>query len=302
MQGTTSSTRRRSSKRSPARTSCGSAAPSKRREAAEQALRDVLELFETGSLPEKIAQTVIARQAGDSPSTSWSLGNQLLCLLAGTTDARGFRQWQAVDRHVTKGSRAFYILAPLARKIRGEDESGEETERTICTGFVGVPVFRLEDTEGAELPAVDYKPATFPPLFDVAERLSVRVSYLPFVDRYMGYYQPSKGSIVLCSHDVEVFFHELAHAAHDRISKLKGGQNPAQEIVAETVAATLCRLYGHDGYLWHGAEYVKSYAKGQNPGRAALRLLSEVQAVLDLILDHTSEQTPAEAPAELVTA
>jgi antirestriction protein ArdC len=163
------------------------------------------------------------------------------------------------------------------------------------------PVFRYQDTEGAKLETYDYQPAEFPPLFDVAERLGVKVTYLPFVERYRGYYRPSENAIVLCSHDVEVFFHELAHAAHDRIGKLKGGQVASQEIVAETVAAVLCHLYGHDGYLWHGAEYVKSYAKGQNPGRAALRLLADVQAVLDLILDPWSEHKAAES-AELVAA
>ena len=36
----------------------------KRQENAERALDDVLTLFDSGALPEKIAQTVIARAAG----------------------------------------------------------------------------------------------------------------------------------------------------------------------------------------------------------------------------------------------
>jgi hypothetical protein len=163
----------------------------------------------------------------------------------------------------------------------------------------GVPLPRHR---GAPLPTYDYWPAEFPPLFEVAERLGVSVSYLPFAERYRGYYRPSENAIVLCSHDVSVFFHELAHAAHNRVCALRGGQVPAQEIVAETVAAVLCRLYGHDGYLWHGAEYVRGYANGQNPGRAALRLLADVQAVLDLILDPWGEQKAAESAAELAAA
>src|SRR5262249_4422793 len=151
-----------------------------------------------------------------------------------------------------KGSRAFYILGPVTRKIRGEDpNTGEETERVITTGFVGIPVFRYEDTEGAELERPDYRPATFPPLYDVAARVGVRVDYLPFVDRFRGYYSPGENRIVLCSHDECTFFHELAHVAHRQVTaaeEWRGGQNPKREIVAETVAATLCRLYGLDGY------------------------------------------------------
>jgi hypothetical protein len=64
------------------------AAP-RRQETAEKALADVLALFESDRLPATIAETLIHRAEGDSPSAAWSLGNQLLMLLAGTTDARG---------------------------------------------------------------------------------------------------------------------------------------------------------------------------------------------------------------------
>lgn len=259
----------------------------KRAEAADQALAEILELFDSGELPARIAETVIARAEGDSPSAAWSLGNQLLMVMAGTADARGFRQWEEVARHVKRGSKAFYILAPCTRKVREADtETGEERERVIVTGFKGVPVFRLEDTEGEPVERPDYQPAEFPPLFDVAERLGVSVEYVPYVDRLRGYYAPAQERIVLCSHDVRVFFHELAHAAHERVNgALKGGQVPSQEIVAETVAATLCRLYGFDGYVASGAEYIRGYANGKGPAQAAMRVLGDVQKILALILE-----------------
>lgn len=273
--------------------------PSKREQAAETALADVLALFESGELPEKIALTVIARQEGVSPMVNWSLGNQLIALLSGSTDCRGFNQWKQVGRHVTKGSKAVYILGPKSRKITDRDaESGEESERVIVTGFVGIPVFRYEDTEGAVLDVPDYMPAAFPPLYDVAERLGIPVRYAPFAKGARGWYQPRVDAITLCSHDAEVFFHELAHGAHQRVLKargtsLKGGQVPSQEIVAETVAAVLCRLYGLDGYLYHGAAYVKAYAKGGNPGRAAMKVLADVQATLLLILEAAEDDSAA---------
>ena len=269
--------------------------PSRRREQAEEALRAVLELFESGELPERIAQTVIARQAGTSPMVNWSLGNQLLAILAGTNDARGYRQWQDAGRHVRKGARAFYILAPSTRKIRELDaKSGQEVERTAVVGFVGVPVFRYEDTDGAALEQPDYDPPAPPPLHEVADRLGVSVTYAPFVGDARGYYQPGTDRILLLSHDERVWFHELAHAAHQRVlqargGKLRGGQHAGQEIVAETAAAALCKLYGLDGYLWQSAEYLEHYA-GKDGARAAMRILADVQAVLDVVLDPWGDQ------------
>lgn len=291
----TTTTRRGSTR--PRYTARPSGEPSKREEAAAAALAEVLALFESGDLPEKIALTVIARQSGDAPCNAWSLGNLLLTIVAGTTDARGFRQWKDAGRNVKKGSKAFYILGPKARKITDTDEAtGEKSERTICTGFVGIPVFRYEDTEGEPLDVPDYTPATFPPLYDAAERLGIPVRFAPFAKGARGWYQPGADSITLCSHDAEVFFHELAHGAHSRVlqargSSLKGGQVASQEIVAETVAAVLCRLYGMDGFLWHGARYVEAYAKGNNPGRAAMKVLADVQATLALILDAAATTT-----------
>lgn len=255
------------------------------RENATRALAEVLSLFESGELPAMVARTVIQRQESDAPCARWSLGNQLLALLAGTTDARGYRQWQAVGRCVLRGSRAFHILAPVTVKqgTTVDPESGEERPAFRCVGFKAVPVFRLEDTDGAEIERPDYRPATMPPLIEVAGRLGVSVDWAPFAGRAYGWFRPSSQAIVLCTHDVSVFFHELAHAAHGSFRELKGGQNPAQEIVAETVAATLCQLYGFEGYITHASDYVRGYAKG-DPATAAMRVLGDVQRCLDVIL------------------
>ena len=278
--------------------------PNVRQEAADTALSDVLELFrDPERLPAAVAQTLIVRQAGESPMSAWSLPNQLLCVLAGTDDARGIRQWNEVGRRVKKGARALRILAPRTRKISDTDESGNEVERVVTVGFVAVPVFGYEDTEGAPIERPDYRPAEFPPLYEVAERLGVSVAYEAArtdfasvaVGRggYRGAYEPSADRIVLASHDVRTFFHELAHAAHARVLKSRGesletGQVDEQEIVAEVVAATLCHLHGFDGYLAHSARYVERYSECNGSARAAFTVLGDVQAVLSLIIDGAS--------------
>ncbi len=269
-------------------------APGKRTEAADAALAAILEMFESGELPEMIARTYIARLEGLSPAANWSLGNQLTILRAGTTDARGFQQWKHVGRNVCKGSRAVYILGPRTCKRTETDAQGEEVTRPIVTGFVGIPVFRYEDTEGLPIEREQYDPPSLPPLYDVAQALGVSVEYAPTPgDGTAGFYQPNRERIVLCSHDASTFLHELAHVAHrrvlqDRDADLDGGQVPSQEIVAETVAASLCQLYGLDGYLYDGAAYVARYANGGNPARAAIKVLGDVQKCLYLLLESAA--------------
>lgn len=260
-------------------------ATSQREERIQTALDAVLDMFRTGNLPEKIAQTYIQRSRHDVPSAAWSLGNQLIMIANGTNDARGYRQWQQVGRQVRKGARAFYILAPITATITEADpETGEERKRTILKGFRDVPVFRYEDTEGQPLEPATYDPPTLPPLYDVAQRFVSKITYVPFVGQaWRGQYQIGSREIRLATHDERTFFHELGHAAHATFRQLRGGQHPDQEIVAETVSAVLCHLYGFDGYLYHGLSYIQGYAGG-DAIRGIMRVLADVQKTLDLIL------------------
>jgi len=261
-------------------------------------------MFESGNLPAAVARTVIRGDA--RPCDRWSLGNRLLMLLAGTEDARGFKQWQEVGRRVKKGAKAFYILAPVTKKktvrrVEVDPETGEEREveqvRIVTVGFRDIPVFRVEDTEGEPLP--DYAPPEPPPLFDVAKRFVEDVKYRPFIGGYYGYFNHLTKEIVLNTHDARTFFHELAHAVHHQVKPggLKGGQHADQEIVAEVVAATLCELYGYEGYIYHGWEYIRHYAAqgGQQALKAVMGVLADVEKVLDVILGAAEEAAGAEA-------
>lgn len=86
-----------------------------------------------------------------------------------------------------------------------------------------------------------------------------------------------------------VFFHELAHASHEKIKgNLKSGQDPFQEIVAELAATALCRLVGKDpsDILGNSYRYIESYAqKAKVPAiSACLTVMTETEKVIKLIL------------------
>ena len=60
-----------------------------------------------------------------------------------------------------------------------------------------------------------------------------------------GYLSYSRKEIALATTEERVFFHELAHSAHNIVSDgLKGGQHPLQKIMAELSASALCRMVG----------------------------------------------------------
>lgn len=103
-------------------------------EKVKQALQSILTRFEAGDIPEAIAYSTFP--IPNIPSAKWSLLNRTIMFFAGTRDARGFRQWQEVGRHVKKGSKAFTILAP--RFVKKESEN-EDDERGSWRGFWPFP-------------------------------------------------------------------------------------------------------------------------------------------------------------------
>lgn len=268
----------------------------------QNAVDQLLDMFKTGKLPEKVAFSIIHRHSGDViPSDKWSIGNRVLQMLQGTSDARGFRQWQDAGRHVRKGSHAIHILAPLSFKIKEKDEkTGEEVEKVIVKGYRPIPVFRVEDTEGADLLYDhEYEPETHPTFYDVAAKIGIDVSYAPLRANYLGCYSLNTNSIRLCADDAVVYYHELAHAIHATIVNLKVYDNAKAEVVAEFSALVLANIAGVEGYEQQGFDYISHYAKTHEPKsvmREIFSVLNDVEAIVNKVLE-VSGDAPASEPA-----
>ena len=253
-------------------------------EKVKATLAKIVDLFEAGNLPEAIAKTKLV---DGKPSSKWSLLNRLIMLWAGTTDARGYKQWQTVERHVKRGAKSFSILAPRIVTITETNGDGEQEETKALKGFLAVPVFRLEDTEGKDLPSLE--PNDPPALMQVAERFGLAVKYSGYLFAYGSYKLVGEKGIDLMSHDAPVFWHELAHAAHDRISNgnVKAGQHWDQECVAELSAAVLAEIYGIN-WLKNSFDYISHYAdrEGMTASQACLKVITTTEKVLAEIINH----------------
>jgi len=173
----------------------------------KQALESIVQRFKEGDVPKAIAYSMFP--IPNIPASKWSLLNRTLMFISGTSDARGFRQWNEVRRHVKKGSKSLTILAPRFGRKQPEDE--EKTE-PVLVGFLAVPVFRVEDTEGEPL---DYQNIELPELLlmEVAQQWGISVKAIPGNYRYSGYFSQDRREIGLASKEESVFFHELAHYA-----------------------------------------------------------------------------------------
>lgn len=258
----------------------------------QETLRHIIELFRSGNVPQAIAIATFPKF--DIPSNNWSLANRILMNLNGTEDARTYKQWQYAKRMVGKGQKAFHIFAPRKIKVTKEDEDGNKTDLYIVKGFLPIPVFRLEQTEGKDL---DYQKIELPsfPLIDKAKEWNIDVSAVGFNDNSYGYYSfdGQQEKIRLASPHEIVFFHELSHSSHRRVlGKLKNIQDPEQEIVAELSAQVIAQLVGTkiESSLGNSYEYISSYAKriGKEVGIACLSVLSQVEKVLYEIFEAST--------------
>src|SRR5690606_20745899 len=110
-----------------------------------------MDLFQSGDVPAALAPMFIRRHE-NTPCRAWSWSNQLLVALYGHDDARGFRQWEQVGRHVRKGEKGFPILIPChVKREEKHPETGQIEPRLILVGFKHCIVFGYGQTEGAEL-------------------------------------------------------------------------------------------------------------------------------------------------------
>jgi Zn-dependent peptidase ImmA (M78 family) len=206
--------------------------------------------------------------------------------MAGTSDARGYRQWEVVGRSVKKGAKSIAIFAPLSKIV---ENTGDGKNKTIIFGFRPIPVFRIEDTEGEPLPdEIASVPAIYPPFYEVAERLGIEVRWSPIDENAYGYFSVLNNSITLHSEDAFIYFHELAHAVHNTFVNLRTIDINRAEIVADVAAAVLCQLQGISGYQVQTYEYVRRYCRDKAPQavlRAVMSALTDVEQVVNKIID-----------------
>lgn len=266
---------------------------------AQQVAADILNAFQSGAVPKALATTFLTRHL-DSPCARWSWRNRLLVALHGHSDARGFRQWQEVGRHVRAGAHAFSILGPcLAKKSNRcndhEPATDDGQESLQLVGFRSIPVFGYDQTEGEPLP--EFEEATrfleTLPLLAVAHHWGLLVkAVLP--GKRLGYYR-SGVEIGLAVKSFATWSHELLHASEDRLGTLTQGRGEKldNEVVAELGGAVLLECLGETVESDRGGvfQYITAYCRehSRDPLAVCTELLDRTCAAVELILTTADE-------------
>lgn len=253
-------------------------------------------LIESFEKPEKLEDAIIKTflEPLDVPQAKYSRLNRILLFIQGSQDARGNAVWRNLKRFPLDWSKQVFIRLPKTMTIK--DKENEENDKTITTGFILKGLYTYENTYGAKIPEYEkLKPLSLPPLIDVAEKWNIPVKYLHVGEtNAFGNFNPSTNKINLSTHDSETFFHELGHAADQKINgNLKGGQDPQQEATAQLVAGVLSQMYGKRMDK-HTYEYILMYSK--DDPKKAMNLISKVLVnvtkILELILETTNYSKP----------
>jgi hypothetical protein len=249
----------------------------------KDAMQTLLKIFEDGNL-EKVARAVF--KGGDIPADKWSFLNRLLMYYNDTDDARGFNQWKQAGRYIKKGSHAFYILAPMFKKITEEKtlESGEivREEKQILAGFRAVPVFRFEDTEGAPIISEGLR-LEIPFEFNtIIQELGLKVDAVRYSGMAYGSYNLNNKAIKLASPEIDIFLHELAHAVDHKLNGLKPGQHKDQEVTAEFSGAVIGHLMGYKVPLGNVKEYIENYNY-----KELLNCLGRIEKIVRFVIERT---------------
>jgi antirestriction protein ArdC len=269
---------------------------------AEVAERIVNAFRNPDRLPQALAPIFIDRK-DDVPCRKWSWHNQLIVALCGTTDARGFRQWADLGRHIKKGSHALWILAPCIKTITEKNDRDEEVKKQIIFGFKSVPVFAVEDTEGDPLPEQDNRYDSWVqelPLLEVAKTWGITVgTYTGSETTALGYFQYGNASgqaVMLGVENLSTWSHEMVHAADHRLAGSGNLDRAHKEIVAELGSAVLLECLGlhFEADLGGAYSYIQRYAaeSKRDVVSACIEVPNRVCNCVKLILDTAEQLEP----------
>lgn len=233
----------------------------------------------------------------------YSFRNQLLIAMQrpDATRVAGFHAWKDLGRSVKKGAKGIAIIVPrtygkrtaeqtMAESVRAQEDETDEPGVYFATGYV----FDVSDTEGEDLPNLDYRHTTGATAHELWGRIeryvaahNLAITSEPREQGPTGFYQPATRTIW---HDptlqldgrASTVLHELAHSIdpHSEIASDYAAHRGERETVAEAVAFIVASHFGLDT----AGESFVYVAKWSADRETFKRALAQIQQLSDTLI------------------
>ena len=287
-------------------------------EAAQAALEAQLAALQTGEDWKRTLEAMAVR--GELGISRFSFRNFILlqAQCPGLTHAATFKTWQRHGRQVKKGAKALTVLRPHIVK---KQNKADGSEKKVLVGFAGLPVFALEQTEGAPVtlasqPEPIDTPEGFTHTVEQLQQLACTMKDVAGIELRArqpgdsrgaeGWFNPLTKRIVVITGETSqaqqcaTLFHELAHAIlHGETGHHRYAVN---EVEAESTAFVVAHTMGLDTSRYT-LPYVTSWAtsadKDEKPtvlvARAGENIRRAANTILDALLPPETSEVELEA-------
>jgi antirestriction protein ArdC len=224
----------------------------------------------------------------------YSLHNVMLITLQKptATHVAGFHAWNKLGRHVRKGEKGIFILAPMVRKNENAEGESTNSERALL-GFRGCAVFDYSHTEGRDLPnigTVEGDPSSYQErLAEFVVDQGITLHYSADIAPARGVSEGGKITLLPGMSPAETFatlVHECAHEMLHRKENRAAISKRQRETEAEAVTFVASRAIGLE--TGHACQnYIQLY---QGDATLLMESLESVRVaasrILDAICDH----------------
>ena len=225
------------------------------------------------------------------------------------TRVAGMYAWNQLGRRVKKGEKGIRILAPIVGIKRKKDEEAEKDvtkqNTRILVGFRNAYVFDVEQTDGAELPAMREISgdvgANHDRLISFIEEQGIELVFTENIAPALGTSYGGRIAILPGQSKAEEFStlvhelgHELLHKAERRTTTTK--------VVKETEAEAIAFVVGKAVGLQTGsasADYIQLYHGNASLLAESLEVIQQTSAVILAALQPPTAEQAAMPDAEL---
>jgi hypothetical protein len=225
------------------------------------------------------------------------------------TRVAGMYSWNQLGRRVKKGEKGIRILAPIIGIKRKKDEEAEKDitkqNTRVLVGFRNAYVFDVEQTDGAELPAMREISgdvgANHDRLISFIEEQGIELVFTENIAPALGTSYGGRIAILPGQSKAEEFStlvhelgHELLHKAERRTTTTK--------VVKETEAEAIAFVVGKAVGLQTGsasADYIQLYHGNASLLIESLEVIQQASAVILAALQPPTAEQAAMPDAEL---